>query len=385
MKRDTVMAGYYIFYFAAVGIYVPFLPLFLAHSNLNTLEIGFLMSVGPFAGIFAQAVWGIQADRRRRHKEFLLLALALTAIICFSLSFGKGFISFAVLLLFYAFTNSPITPLSDALVLNTLEERKGYGKIRRWGSCGFAITAALGGLIFTYLDLAWFGVVEGVILIVSILWARLLPNPRKIVPAGSSLPAIPSSFLSVVRTPNLIIFFTVTFLFMAPYNAYTVFFGWHLQELGASRWWIGFGWTIAALSEMIVFSMGTMWLKRFNPQQLIVLAGVIFTFRWIGYSQIQDYRVILVLQFTQCLSFALFYLAGVEYLNSLLPAYVQGSAQSAFNAVSFGISAIVGTIGAGWLIRVGEVQLMYRVSALLTVIGIILVLLFLKSDKIFNT
>ncbi|WP_207642500.1 MFS transporter [Desulfosporosinus sp. I2] len=172
---------------------------------------------------------------------------------------------------------------------------------------------------------------------------------------------------------------------MAPYNAYTVFFGWHLQELGASRWWIGFGWTIAALSEMIVFSMGTMWLKRFNPQQLIVLAGVIFTFRWIGYSQIQDYRVILMLQFTQCLSFALFYLAGVEYLNSLLPAYVQGSAQSAFNAVSFGISAIVGTIGAGWLIRVGEVQLMYRVSALLTVIGIILVLLLLKSDKILNT
>ncbi|KJS84285.1 MFS transporter, partial [Desulfosporosinus sp. BICA1-9] len=61
MKRNSVMAGYYIFYFAAVGIYIPFLPLFLSHSNLNSLEIGVLMSVGPFAGIFAQAVWGTQA------------------------------------------------------------------------------------------------------------------------------------------------------------------------------------------------------------------------------------------------------------------------------------------------------------------------------------
>ncbi|KJR44553.1 hypothetical protein UF75_5075 [Desulfosporosinus sp. I2] len=92
-------------------------------------------------------------------------------------------------------------------MLNTLEDRKGYGKIRRWGSFGFAITAALGGLIFTYLDLAWFGFVEGVILIVSILWARLLPNPRKAVQAGSSLPAIPTSFLNVLGTPSLMIFF----------------------------------------------------------------------------------------------------------------------------------------------------------------------------------
>lgn len=173
----------------------------------------------------------------------------------------------------------------------------------------------------------------------------------------------------------------VTFLFMAPYNAYTAFFGWHLQELGASRWWIGFGWTIAAVSEMLVFSMGNMWLRWFKPQQLIVLAGVIFVFRWIGYSQVQDYRVIILLQITQCLSFALFYLAGVEYLNSLLPAYVQGSAQSAFNAVNFGISAIIGTIGAGWLIRIGEVQMMYRVSALLTAIGVLLVVHFLIKDR----
>jgi len=98
-------------------------------------------------------------------------------------------------------------------------------------------------------------------------------------------------------------------------------------------------------------------------------------------SQIQDYRIIILLQITQCLSFALFYLAGVEYLNTLLPAYVQGSAQSAYNAVSFGISAIIGTVGAGWLIQVGEVQLMYRVSALFTVVGIILVLRFLNRNE----
>jgi len=371
MKRNSVMAGYYIFYFAAVGIYIPFLPLFLTHLTMNSVQIGVLMSVGPFAGIFAQAVWGTLADRYHRRKEYLLVALTLTAVISFALSFGKNFTALAVLLLFYALTNSPITALSDALVLNTLEDRKDYGKIRRWGSLGFAVTAALGGLVFSYLDLAWFGVVEGIILLGGLVWAKSLPNPRDTMKAVSTMP---SPFFSVVKAPGLVVFLLITFLFMAPYNAYCVFFGWHMQTLGASRWWIGLGWTIAALSEMLVFSKGSAWLRRFRPQQLIVMAGVIFTLRWVGYSLVQDYTLIVLLQISQSLSFALFYLASVEYLNLLLPPYLQGSAQSAFNAVSFGISAIIGTVGAGWLIRVGEVPLMYRISALLTVGGIILAL-----------
>lgn len=378
MKRNSVMAGYYILYFAAIGIYIPFLPIFLTRLNMNSVQIGFLMSIGPLAGIFAQTVWGTLADRYHRRKEYLLVALAFTAIISFSLSFSKSFITLAVLLLLYALTNSPIPALSDALVLNTLEDRKDYGKIRRWGSFGFALTAAIGGVIFSYLDLAWFGVIECIILLGSLLWARSLPNPRNTMQAVASMP---SPFFSTVKAPGLVVFFLTTFLFMAPYNAYTVFFGWHMQTLGASGWWIGLGWTIAGLSEMLVFTKGSAWLRRFHPQQLIAMAGIIFTLRWVGYSVVQDYHLIVLLQISQSLSFALFYLAGVEYLNLLLPPYLQGSAQSAFNAVSFGISAIVGTVGAGWLIRVGEIQLMYQISALLTVGGIIFAMIFLVKVK----
>ena len=59
------------------------------------------------------------------------------------------------------------------------------------------------------------------------------------------------------------------------------------------------------------------------------MAVIIFTLRWVGYSVVQDYHLIVLLQISQSLSFALFYLAGVEYLSLLLPPYLQGSAQSA--------------------------------------------------------
>lgn len=379
-RRYSVMAGYYIFYYAAVGIYLPFLPLFLAHSNLDSLQIGFLMSVGPLTSIFAQAAWGTLADRYHRRKEFLLAALALTALVSFSLSFGQGVPIFAFLLFLYALMNSAITPLSDAIVLNTLDDRKNYGKIRRWGSFGFALTAAFGGWIFSHLDIAWFGTVEGVILIASLFWAKSLPNPRSTM-QNVSLAHSPLS--SIMNTPGLPIFLMVTFLLMVPYNAYTAFFGWHMQTLGASRWWIGLGWMISALSEMLVFSVGSLWLKRFRPQQLIILAGFIFALRWATYSFLENYQLIIFLQITQSLSFALFYLAGVEYLNVLLPSYLQGSAQAAFNAVSFGMSAMVGTLGAGWIIRVSDVHVMYGISALLSFSGMLLAAMVLKKGEAF--
>lgn len=42
---------------------------------------------------------------------------------------------------------------------------------------------------------------------------------------------------------------------------------------------------------------------------------------------------------------------------------------------------IVGNVAAGWLISVGEIQLMYWMSALFTVGGIFLALCFLGKDK----
>jgi MFS transporter, PPP family, 3-phenylpropionic acid transporter len=380
MQRNIVMAGYYTFYYAAVGIYLPFLPLFLTYSHMNSLEIGFLMSIGPLAGIFAQAIWGVLADRHQRSKEYLMLALFLTAIICFLFTQAKGFSTFAWLLFLYATTNSPIIPLSDALVISTLTDRRNYGKIRRWGSFGFALTAALGGLIFSHFALSWFGVIESFILLICIAWAKFLPNPHEHIPR---LPGKPSTLTNVVKTPGLLVFLIITLLYLVPYNAYTAFFGLHMQTLGANRFWIGLGWTIAALSEMLVFTKGSTCLKWLSPHKLIVLAGIVFVIRWMFYSFVQDYHLIVIMQISQCVSFALFYLAGVEYLNLLMPVYFQGSAQSAFNAVSFGISAIVGTSGAGWLIRIADIYLFYKVSALLTVGGIILAHYGLKKGQEF--
>lgn len=370
MDNKFKFMGHYVLYFAATGIYFPFLPLFLANIPLNSVQIGFLLSIGPLTSIFAQAFWGSIADHYNRKKESLLLTLTFTAIISLLLPLGKGLAVLAIILFLYNLTNSAVTPLSDSLVLSTLKDSRDYGKIRLWGSLGFALTAGIGGVVFTFIPLALFGTIIGLILLATLFWARALPNPRN---NHKHYILKQSPLLTVLKTPGLLNFFVVTLLVMVPYNAYTAFFGWHMQLLGATRYGIGIGWLIAAMSEIPVFGLGRMWLKKFNPKQLILMAAVVFALRWFAYAGISDYRFIDFLQISQSLSFALFYLAGVEYLNILVPTHLQGSTQSLFNAVSFGVSAIIGTNGAGMILQQANVHSLYIVLGLSNILAIIFI------------
>jgi len=366
-RRQTV--GYYIFYYAAMGIYLPFLPLFLADKGLDSFQIGILLAIGPLTTIFTQVAWGTMADRHNRRKEYLLLTLFLTGLISFTFSLPEGVLGFALVLFLYAVVNSAAIPLSDGIVLMSLEDRRDYGSIRRWGSFGFALTAVFGGIIFSYVSLSNFGLLEGTLLLTTLLWARYLPNPRGQVFAGTSSK---SPLREMLQTPGVISFLVVTVFIMAPYTAYTGFFGWHMQALGASSGWIGLGWMVAALSEMIIFGTGSRWLARFQPKQLIMAAGVVFVARWFGYALIEDYRLIAFLQVFQSISFALFFLAGVEYLNSLLPIYLRTSGQSIFSATAFGFSALIGTLGGGWIIKVSDSGTLYLVLAGVVLLGVLL-------------
>lgn len=367
MKRSHLsLSGFYLFYYGGMGIYLPFLPLFLASRHLDSFHVGILMALGPLTSILAQVVWGNLADRTNRRKEFLNVAVLGTALVCFFLAQGKSMAGFAFLLFVYATFNSAITPLADSLVMNTLTDSQEYGKVRRWGSFGFALTGAAGGMLFTHISVGYFGMVAGIVFLLTLGWSVDLANPRE-RPRHQGLAYSPLH--QVLHTPGIFHLLGIAFLFMVPYNAYTAFLGWHLQALGATRVYIGLAWTIAALSEVLVFSFGAYWLKRFSAQKLMVTAGLVFMFRWLAYALITDYGAIVAIQVSQSLSFALFYLAAVEYLTKLVPIQLQSSAQGLLQATSFGISAIVGSLVGGWFLQHASLPTFYLTWAAMALLG----------------
>ncbi|WP_206751209.1 MFS transporter [Desulfosporosinus sp. Sb-LF] len=365
MRATTRMIGHYLFIYGAIGIYLPFLPLFLAANGLDSLQIGFLMAIGPSTSIFTQIAWGNFADKHNRRKEYLVIAVTGTALVCITLTFFKSLSWLALLLFFYALFNSATSPLTDSLALDTVADTRHFGLFRRWGSLGFAVTAVTGGLLFSYLPVSLFGAVAGSLYAMTLLWTVSLPNPRKWNrPARAAFPLI-----EVLKVPGVKQLLFVLLLVMVPYAAYSSFLGWHLQSLGASRLWVGIAWTVAAISEVPIFGMGSRWLIRTPARSLMAGAALIFSVRWLAYAYIQSYPIIVFLQLAQSLSFALFYLAAVEYLTKLVSDELRSSAQSLMQCIGFGVSAIVGSTIGGWLVKTGGIFNLYIVMAVLSGLG----------------
>ncbi|HQR96561.1 MAG TPA: MFS transporter, partial [Thiotrichales bacterium] len=55
------LSGYYFFYFAAVGIILPFLGLYFQSLGLSAIEIAQLLAVLSFARIVSPPIWALLA------------------------------------------------------------------------------------------------------------------------------------------------------------------------------------------------------------------------------------------------------------------------------------------------------------------------------------
>jgi len=378
MRATPRMIGHYLFMYGATGIYLPFLPLFLAATGLDSLQIGFLLAIGPSTSIFTQIAWGNFADKHNRLKEYLVIAVLGAAVVCLVLTVLKSLSWIALLLFFYALFNSAVSPLTDSLALDAVADTRHFGLFRRWGSLGFAVTAVFGGMLFSYLPIRLFGAVAGSLYAMTLPWTVSLPNPRRWNRATRA--AFP--LVEVLKVPGVKSLLSVLLLVMVPYAAYSSFLGWHLQTLGASRLWVGIAWTVAAISEVPIFGIGSRWLMRTPAKSLMAGAATIFAIRWLAYAYIRSYPIIVFLQLAQSLSFSLFYLAAVEHLTKLVPHELHSSTQSLMQCIGFGVSAIVGSAAGGWLIQTGGIFMLYTMMALLSGLGAAGSFIWLQNESV---
>jgi MFS family permease len=92
-----------------------------------------------------------------------------------------------------------------------------------------------------------------------------------------------------------------------------------------------------------------------------------------------------MVEVTHGISFALFFVTIVEYVNYLVPSEWRATGQSLLWAFYYGIGAIVGNIWAGFLIDKYSAQSMFRVNGILLIVVLLIaafVLLPRKEKKI---
>lgn len=337
------LSGFYFFYFASLGVLIPYWSLYLKSLGFNSLTIGGLVAILPATKLIAPYIWGWLADYTRR-SMFIIRVASILAVLSFSLVFVNQQLGWliVVMLLFSFFWNA-ILPQYEAMTLNHLgDDTHRYSMIRLWGSLGFIVIVVIMGDLLEKYD------VDLIPLIVLATFITIAISSF-IVPEKLSVPHTDHSPIwHVIKQPKVLAFLVVCFLMLCSHGPYYTFYTIYLQEQGYSSHMIGVLWAVGVLAEVIIFLLMHRLLPMFGVRKLLILTLLLTTMRWliIGFF-VTDLSMLFLAQLIHAFSFGVFHSVGISLVHEYFTGSHQGRGQALYASTSYGAGVAVGSLVSG--------------------------------------
>ncbi len=366
-QRIPVIRSIYFFYFAAFGITTTFLNIYYNDIGLTGVQIGVISSVLPLISIIAAPLWGVLSDRLGRNRT--LLGIASVGIIL-SMSGIWLMHTFFLIIIFtglYAFFDSSVLTIIDSTALRSLgQNRDRFGRERVWGSVGFIIAAWGVGYILERFGVEWFFLFF-ILMIVGVLVALYwLPDQK------TELQAFNIGEIKKFITQKQWLIFSASLL-MIGLGSFAIngFLGIYITDLGGSEGLVGMAAAFATITELPILFWGDKILKRFKPRQLLMVAFGATGLRLLLYSIMPDASWVLPISLTHSLTFGVYWIATIAYVDQLSADEIKSSAQGILYAV-LNVSRMISAIICGYFYDLVGGSQLFLISAVFSLAAIFL-------------
>ncbi len=339
------LAGFYFFYFASIGAFLPYWSLYLKYLEFSARQIGELSAVLLATKIFAPYLWGWIADHTGKRLSAIRLASFIGMMIFAAALFFKDYWPLLIILAGYSFFWNATLPQFEAATMNNLAGSKHmYSRIRLWGSVGFIITASLLAPALEKFGIQYLPWI--ILLILSLTWINtLLVNEA---PQGIKIITSPS-MLKTCLQPQVFALLLACFLIQASHGPYYTFFSIYAEDSGYSRTLIGQLWSLGVLAEVVVFYFMYRWLPQLGAKRLLVIAMLLTVFRWWLIAYYVEYlSILLFAQLLHAASYGLFHASAIHLIDQYFSGSIQGRGQALFASISFGLGGSLGSLVSGY-------------------------------------
>ena len=338
-------------YFAHIGFFNPYLPLWLKDLGFGLFAISVLTSVQSATRLFAPYAWGTLSDRTGERVK--LLRYGATAALVFSLALWfplNAVALFVVLLLMFTHT-SAMMPMSEAALAHLVSQggafdAKRYGRVRLWGSLGFLVTVMVAGWWFERFGLGHFPAWTLVTLIAVVVSVWLLPDLKEAAHHATDHPAI----WPLLHQPAVRWFFAAVFFHVLSHIFIYVFFSLYLDSLGYSKTVIGLLWAASVLIEIGWFFTQGKWLHRLSLTGWLVLASALMVLRMGVTAGVPTvWPLLLAAQALHAITFAAHHTVCIALLSHHFPGRLRGRGQALYTVIGYGLPGVLGGLGGGVL------------------------------------
>jgi PPP family 3-phenylpropionic acid transporter len=332
-----LVALFYFFYFALIGVHVIFVPKILSMSGMNAMEIGVIFASAPLVRFAVPFMFlrGFQLNQRTFYISLAFMALG-------AIGFYPSLEHFWALLgvnILFGIGIALILPYVEVIALERIGREK-YGKIRLFGSIGFIAVALV---LVRWLTSPQIGIGFLIAMALGTLILGALIGSEHKNDQDSACDEEECIFNPLSHLTLWIGFFLMQVSFGPFYNFFTIYITDHGLSLNETVWL----WSFGVIAEILMFYFQGSLLRR-NLSVILWITALITAIRWLMVALFPNSLPLLALsQSLHAFSFALFHTAAISTLFALYSA--RRLSQQFFFGISYGLGGFVGALGAGVL------------------------------------
>jgi len=332
---------FYAAYFAAMGLILPFFPVYLDGRGLDTVMIGFMTGLLALAKVIAPPWIGHVLDRQPQTwtHHFIVVASCMATVMALAMGLTVNIWLLAVIILLFGIFWAAVLPLTDGLSVSVSESKVAdYGRLRVWGSIGFVITSLAGGIWLVGPNISSFPFVLAIFMMILVFAAQGFPRLESQPAATSGQKGFSAPFYLLL---------TIALIMQMSHGAYYGFFSLYLADAGFSGWQIGLYWGIGVIAEIILMWRWSRPLQQAAPSLVFSVCLSLAALRWLGTGLTTNPILLIALQLLHAASFAAFHVTAIAWVKRLAPNHRHSAAQGLYSAAGFGLGSTIGIMGCG--------------------------------------
>jgi PPP family 3-phenylpropionic acid transporter len=364
------IATFYAALFVALGVQVPFVPLWLAAKGLDATLIGIVLSLPMIVRVFAIPLATRGADRHDALHTVIVIASVMAVLGYAALGLAQGVVAITLAYALASAFFTPLIPLADAYALQGLSQTgRAYGPVRLWGSAAFIVGTFGAGLLLDVIathDLIW--IMVATLAMTTAAAFPLSPLTLRDGRAGKRLPFA----RDLLRDPALLAAAAAASLIQASHAIYYGFSALDWTTAGFDGGAIGALWALGVVAEIALFAISGR--LSIAPTTLLMLGGAGAVVRWGAMAFDPPPALLPPLQCLHAFSFGATHLGAVGVVARRAPAELAATAQGYF-AVALGLvmaaaMGVSGVLYARWgSLAYGAMALTAAAGALFAVVA----------------
>lgn len=368
----------YNFYYLSWAIFSALISVYLLGKGFKASEVSLVVSTSFLTSMIFQPVIGMFSDRYDVKKvNFVLFTLAGIGGLAFM--FADSLITITIGYSFVLTLINGTNPVMEKIASSSPYQ---YGKIRIWGTIGYATGSWLAGMIYQLISPSAIFICFIITMILCIIGLLGTQTPSELGQNNEEKTKTSTLF----HNYKYLYYLIIAAIFQGITNMANTYIPAMFQNDGLKVSLVSTILSFAVLCEAPLVLFSHKFMDKLTNKRLLIIAYSMITIQFLCYAlNVWLPLKVIITLITKHPSGMLFIMINLKIVSTLVPKEHQITAL-AFVQTLRNLSSIIFQNIAGQILDISSYQILFALSLIVIVVGFVLVILFkVPSEKIKNS